>query len=221
MKTSDGPYSKLDKGLALRLSFILSVIAFLRPVEVRADGGMVLLRQSQGPFTITVFTPAEILAGASSDVTVLVQDRETAGVILDAEVILRLAPCRNLIAEQKQEFCGVDSNRNLAGKSDVASGPLLIPAVHGPAAAKFLYAAPLAFPEAGVWNLEVRVREGGHTVDIPASLAVKAPLSRLTGLVPYLSLPPIVIALFLLNLWLRDYQLGRRRSGSLAILEAR
>jgi hypothetical protein len=204
-----------------KLGLLLLLSAFLRPLEMRADGGIVRLRQSQGPFTVTVFTPAEILAESSSDVTVLVQDRETAGIIIDADVILRLAPPPHPLGDPKPEYCGVDSKLNLAGGSGVATGPILVRAVHAPTAAKFLYAAPLAFPEAGIWNLEVGVSRAGRAADISGSLAVKAPFSRLAAVAPYLSLPLIIIALFFVNLRLRERRVAPRRDFALALFPER
>jgi hypothetical protein len=58
------------------LLLIFSAIAF-------ADGGKVLLRQESGAFSITVFL-------ASSDLSVLVQDRTTLQPVLDADVTIRI-----------------------------------------------------------------------------------------------------------------------------------
>jgi hypothetical protein len=220
MKTRENLRPKPNWAFGLRLILTLSLSAFLRPLDVKADGGIVLLRQTQGPFTVTVFTPAEILAESASNVAVLVQDRETAKVILDADVDLRLAPPRDPVINPKREFCGVENKVNSSDGSGVVTSSLYAHAAHCSAAAKFLYSAPLAFPEAGVWNLNVRVARDGQTADIPGSLVVKVPFSRLSGAAPYLFFPLIVIGLFFVNLWLRECREGRGRSGSLIVFEA-
>jgi hypothetical protein len=221
MKTRVESRSGPDSGVASGMCLFLSFIAFSSPLVLRADGGAVLLRQSQGPFTVTVYTPAEVMADSSSDLTVLVQNRETAGVILDADVILQLAPPPNSIIDPRREYCGLENNVSVAEGSSIATGPYLVHTVLGSVAARFLYAASVAFPKAGNWSLEVLVSRNGQTTDIPSSLVVKTPGSRIASIGPYLSVPPVMIALFLVNLWLREYRVVRHPNGTSIVLEQR
>ncbi len=59
-------------------------------VTASADGGRVRMQQASGNFIITLFTMPEPLTTGDADFSVLVQDRATQQVLLDAAVALRL-----------------------------------------------------------------------------------------------------------------------------------
>ena len=61
------------------------------PRLAQADGGIVRARETRGPFLITIFTPSEVFTAAPLEVSVMVQDRETNQVVMDAVVELSLA----------------------------------------------------------------------------------------------------------------------------------
>jgi hypothetical protein len=65
--------------------------------------------------------------------------------------------------------------------------------------------ASLVLPptEAGQWELEVTIKQGKETASIPGQVSAAAPTPFLLSYWQSLSLPPIVIAVFALNQWLR------------------
>jgi len=68
---------------------------------------------------------------------------------------------------------------------------------------KLFYSALMNLPEAGQWELEVKIKQGKETASIHGQVSAAAPTSLLLSYWRSLSLPPIVIALFALNQWLK------------------
>jgi len=73
-----------------RIASVIAII-FMAAGSARADGGVVRVWRSEGPFTITVFTAADPIVAGPLDVSVLVQDRADGVPILDGRVTLELA----------------------------------------------------------------------------------------------------------------------------------
>jgi hypothetical protein len=67
----------------ISMTLVLMSVIFA-PRAANADGGAVQLREASGPFVVTVFAAPEPLRVGRIDTSVLVQDRETGRVILDA-----------------------------------------------------------------------------------------------------------------------------------------
>lgn len=137
-----------------------------------ADGGRVRLRQDAGPFAITVFTAPEPLAAGPADISVLVQDRQSGAVLLDAAVEIRLA-------------------------GPAGTAPVFASAV--PGTNRLLKAAAVALDRPGPWNVEVVVRREGETARVTCPLPVSPPVSRLASAWPFLAFPPAAVALFALR----------------------
>ena len=105
----------------------------LAPLIAHADGGTVQLREASGPFVVTVFTAPETFRAGPIDTSVLVQDRETGRVILDATV-------------------------NLAFQPAAGTGPRFqARATHAQARNKLLQAATIDMPAAGWWTIQISV----------------------------------------------------------------
>jgi hypothetical protein len=166
-------------GVALLLAFLVY------PAWLLADGGVIRLRQASGPFIVTVFTTATTLRAGPADVSVMVQDRKSQAVILDATVVLAIEP-----------------QTGTAGASEVL-------ATSRQATNKLLKAAVLNFPSAGTWLLTVTVRRGPQKVVVSTYLHVAPPLPRVAAIWPYLALPPFAILLFAANQALRRRTLSR------------
>jgi hypothetical protein len=66
-----------------------------------------------------------------------------------------------------------------------------------------LYAADIDFDVPGDWTLEATVKSGADSVRLSCGFPVSLSSGKATGLWPYLSLPPLAVALFALNQWLR------------------
>lgn len=136
-----------------------------------ADGGRLRLRQDAGPFRIAVFTAPEPLTAGPADVSVLVQDRTSGEVLLDADVeVLVAAPG--------------------GGRKN------LVPAPTG--ANRLLKAAVVSLAAPGNWRLEVVVRRAGQSARISATVPVGPPAPPWARVWPLLAAPPLAVALFVL-----------------------
>jgi len=191
---------------AARISFrtgsaILALI--LTPFLANADGGLVRTKQAQGPFIITLFTPADVSRGFPTDVTVLVQSRDTGEAVLDAEVALEFVDAAGAGFPAADPVCGLSQNATLLGPVDATGRPRSFPATHAEAANKLLYGTFVVFPAAGDWQLRATVRQGGQATTVMCILPVALGPPRLAGLWPCLVLPLLAIALFSTNQWLR------------------
>jgi hypothetical protein len=157
------------------LLLVAALLAFSS--RAQADGGSVELHQEVGPFVVTVFTAPVPLRAGPVDISVLVQDRASGQPVLDGEVVVRL-------------------------KSPGAI-TLMERATREAAQNKLLYSALISLPEEGQWELEVTINQGKETVSIPGQVSAAAPTPFLLSYWRSLSLPPIVIAVFALNRWLK------------------
>ena len=173
------------------------------PRLAKGDGGVIRLRETQGPFSVTVFASPEAAAGGLADLSVLVQGSESGKVVLDADVTFTLSPP---VGEMKQAdvFCSVPTAAMPLpdGISNLAS----VRASREQASNKLLYAAPVQLNTPGDWKLHVVVSRGTDTARFNCLLPVTLASGKLTGLWPYLLFPPLAIAAFSVNQWLR----GRR-----------
>src|SRR5262252_6064055 len=83
-----------EKGRAGQIIHYFAVVlsASLFPFLATADSGIIRTQENQGPFTITIFTPAEVSRGLPADITVMVQSRDSGEAVMDADVKLGFAP---------------------------------------------------------------------------------------------------------------------------------
>ncbi len=160
----------------------LLVAALCLPGLARADGGTLVLTRPAGLFVISVFSaPAPLRAGVA-DVSVLVQERSSAAVVLDAIVALRVhAPDGTTRAWT---------------------------ASHAAATNRLLQAALVELPAAGRWQLEVTVRRARDEATVGCELDVAPAGTRLAAAWPPLAVPPLAIALFV---WHQRLRRRRRR----------
>lgn len=183
---------------------LAAVLLFLLlPCHAKAHLGIVLSREARGPFVITVFTSSEVVRGQATDVSVLVQRRDSNEPILDAIVNLLLTPPRGSISQQADAICGQPAPMALATTSGSRDGQSMIAARREQSLNKLLYAASVNLPLAGPWELEALVRHGADSAKLTCEIPVGLPARRLDGLVPYLALPLLLVALFATNQRLR------------------
>jgi len=159
---------------------------------------VVRARETQGPFTVTIFSPAESSTSVATDVTVMVQRSDSDEVLLDASVDLGFSPPAGASIRADELLCGQSGTTLVPRAQPIA-------ATCAQAANKLLYGASIVLPIAGDWQLRASVRRGDDAADFTCTLPVRASSSRLAILWPYLAIPPIAIALFALN-----QLLGRR-----------
>ena len=167
----------------------------------RGDGGIIRLRETQGPFSVTVFSSPEAISGGLTDLSALIQERETGKVVLDADVSFGVSPPVGSALSQSEEFCGSPKAAMLL--SEGMNNPAGVRATREQASNKLLYAAPLELNAAGDWKLHVLVSRGTDTARFECLVPVTLRSGKLTGLWPYLSLPPLAVMAFALNQWLR------------------
>jgi len=187
------PTSCLAQTFAVMLVFL--------PCLAHAHLGVVRLRQTQGPFAITVFTSPEIVRGRATEVSVMVQRRDSNEAILDATVNFVLTPPRGAILDPTDPICSKSSL--MTRGTTLQIGPATIPATREQSPNKLLYAASVNFPSAGSWQLETLVRHQADSTNLTCEIPVGLPARRLAGLIPYLALPVLLVALFAVNQWLR------------------
>jgi hypothetical protein len=157
----------------------LLTMGMLAPLALHADGGTVQLREASGPFVVTVFTAPETLRAGPIDTSVLIQDRETGRVILDAAV-------------------------NLAVEPAAGTGPRFqMRATQAQARNKLLQAAAIDIPAPGWWTMHISVSRNGAQAAVATKVLVQPAAAQLAGIWPYLILPPVAIALFVLHQALR------------------
>jgi hypothetical protein len=180
-----------------------ALLLLLAPGVAQADLGIVLSRESQGPLVITLFSSSEPVQGRTSDLSVLVQRRDSKDPILDASVSLAFTPPPDSILEQDEAICGQHMPMKSGTTSGVEGEQPMIEARREQSINKLLYSAPVNFPVAGSWKLETLVRHGPNSAKFTCQIPVGVPARRIAGLAPYLVLPAVLVALFAANQWLR------------------
>ena len=101
-----------------------------------ADGGRLRLHEPAGSFMVTLFTSPDPLAQGQADFSVAVEQRDSAGLVENADVTLILTP--------------IDGN----------GARLVLHASHSGATSRFLQAANFTLPHSGVWDLTIVVQQG-------------------------------------------------------------
>jgi hypothetical protein len=183
----------------------ITLLALFVPRDAKGDGGVIRLRETQGPFSVTVFSSPDAAAGGLADVSVLVQGRETGNPLLDADVSLTLSPPDGMARKQSEEFCSLPTAA--MSLPNGINNPASVRATREQASNKLLYAAQLELRAAGNWWLHVNVSHGSDNATFDCFLPVSATSVKLSGLWPYLAFPPIAIVAFAMNQRLRRHSL--------------
>jgi hypothetical protein len=179
------------------------LIFLLPPYPAKADLGIVRAREVRGSFVITMFTSSELVRGRATDVSVMVQKRDSNEAILDATVSFVLTPPRGSILDRTDPMCGLPTPMALGPTLGSQDGPAIIRARREQSLNKLLYAAPINLPLAGPWKLEALIRHGADAAKLTCEIPVNLPARRFIGLVPYLTLPLLAVTVFAMNQWLR------------------
>jgi hypothetical protein len=172
--------ARIDGALTvLRALFLLNLVAvalFAQACPALADGGILQLQRASGPFVITVFTAPAPLRVGPADISIMVQDSGSYRLVLDAEVAVSI--CREGGGETVEAEARRERSKN-----------------------KLLYAALLSPPEEGRWMLAVTVVNNSQKTRISGPINVAPRRSFLLTCWWTLVLPPIAIALFVINQW--------------------
>jgi len=171
--------------------------------NARADGGVVRFRGVQGPFVVTIFTTPAPTPNNDTDVSLMVQRRDSNDAILDATVDLRVTPPPLFVARPIGQLCGLPGVALVGQKPEQGFTQPSVRATRVQASNKLLYAAPIRFGVPGNWTLDAVVTRGSDSARASCVIAVGPPAGRLIGLLPYLTLPPMGVLLFAINQILR------------------
>src|ERR1041385_2845167 len=94
-------------GFRFQVCIATTLLVLLVPRIAMGDGGIIWLREVQGPFSVTLFSSPETASGGFTEVSALIQEKESGKVILDADVRLALIPPDGSALNQSDEFCAV------------------------------------------------------------------------------------------------------------------
>jgi cytochrome c oxidase assembly factor CtaG len=170
--------SRSIEAISFLLLFAVSglCLAHLSASSSDDDDQVLRLRQQSNSFAVSVFAAREDLEVGASDFNVLVQDRETQEVLLDAIVDLRA---------QKTNDSGVTEPIHATTESEN----------------KFLQTASLNLPATGEWILKVAVERGAQHADF--SLPLRVVKSDAGFSVPWAYLLLLVLSVVLLFTYVR------------------
>ena len=169
--------------LGPRWSLLLLVVILLPPFvrTARADGGAVLWQRTSAPFTITLFPSEMPLRPGPADLSVLLERTEERSPILDAQVFIELEHEAGMVIHAE--------------------------ATRSQARNKLLSCSLINLPASVKWKMGLHVIRGDNKVEVLGDLVVAAAQPVLLSYWELISLPPVIIILFIINRWL-----GRRRS---------
>ena len=169
----------------MRARLVLAAVLFACAGAVAADGGRLRSYGEAGEFRVAIFTWPEPLSAGPTDVSILVQERESGEAILDAAVTVELSGPGGVTAR--------------------------VPAGHHARNRLFYGTAVDLAP--GAWTVTARIRRGTAEAESRASFEVGTSRPRATERWPwpYLTLPPLAVALFAANRGLRNRERRRRK----------
>jgi hypothetical protein len=148
-----------------------------------ADGGTISLSSQNSAYQITVFTAPTPFRAGPVDISVLVQDGQTAEPLTTARVTVRMSKPPQFV--------------------------LVYPATTADATNKLFHSAHLQLPEPGNWRIEVEVQGQHGQAMIGGDIAAAPPLPRWLEMWPWFGWPALVVALFSLHKLLTRPRLDR------------
>ncbi len=169
-----------DDELAMRSIYGVISLALVCAGSLSADGGTLILRQTAGPLTISIFSSPEPLRVGAGDISVMVQRSDDKSTVLDATVKLHL------------------THTTPDGISEV-----FVPATHAKATNKLLYASQVNLTADGAWKLVSTVDSKAGSAEVAVNIDVMPPEPRIFAYWPYFAVVPLIIILFAINQWLK------------------
>ena len=193
-----------------RIWVAIALLAAFAPQFAKGDGGVVLLHEAKGPFSVTVFLAPEVTRGGFTDISVLVQSRTNGDVVLDADIRLTIEPPQDLVARVGAEsICGTSPASVLSPSAYPGQQQGIFPATREQASNKLLYAAALTLNGKGDWRLHINVSRESDSAEFDCLIPVIQASANTQGLWPYLLIPFIAITTFALNQKLRRQTVGQ------------
>ena len=144
----------------------------------RADGGTLRLWDRQDRYEIAVFTAPSPFVAGPVDISVLVLDSATGQPVLDANVIVKVAPL---------------------GRPEAA---VLHPATSGAATNKLFYATPFELSVSGFYLVEVVIEGAKQNAQVRFEVEAANDLTQRIVLWPWICWPAPVIVLYGIHQWL-------------------
>ena len=130
------------------------------------------MRQSAGPFVVSLFTTPESLATGSADLSVMVEEQGSGSILLDADVAVTLT------------------------SEDARVAPVIAHLSHAHATNRLLEDAVVQLPQAGRWRAVIHVSEAGREASVTTVLTVANYSARRGTVWLFAVLPVFAIALF-------------------------
>jgi hypothetical protein len=173
---------------------VLLVVAVLQQPFglLHADGGTVRLVKKVGNYRISVFTSPIPVRVGPVDVSVLVQNAATGGLVSEARISVRAWP-----REQKEA-----SIQRLATKEMATN--------------KLFQAAVFELPEVGLWDVNVFIEGLSEPIEVQFEMEASQGLPRIWELAPWVCWPAVAILLFCVHKWLVE----RKQHTSIQIKKA-
>jgi hypothetical protein len=173
--------------LGLRWSFLLVVFISLSPLVqiARADGGVVIFQRASPPFTITLFSTEMPLTPGPADLSVLLEHPVGHSPILDAQVFI-------ILEHENGTIIRSEATRNQARN-------------------KLLYCSLITLPKSGNWKMMLHIIRGDEKAEMLYDLVVTTPPPVLVSNWKLISIPPVIIMLFIINQWLHGNALTKRQ----------
>ena len=166
---------RVRKTSHLFLPILIGLFVLVR--IARADGGVVMCQRTSAPFTITLFSSEMPLRPGPADLSVLLEHPVGHSPVLDAQVFINLE-------HESGTIIRTEATRSQARN-------------------KLLYCSLLTLPKAGHWKMMLHVVRGNEKADMLYDLVVTELPPVLISNWTLISLPPLVIILFLFNQSLR------------------
>jgi hypothetical protein len=151
---------------------IVALVLACAAAAAHADGGRLQMRQSAGPFVVSLFTTPESLATGSADLSVMVEEQGSGSILLDADVAVTLT------------------------SQDARLAPVIAHLSHAHATNRLLEDAVVQLPHAGRWRAVIHVSEAGREASVTTVLTVANYSARRGTVWLFALLPVCAIALF-------------------------
>jgi hypothetical protein len=163
---------------------VVGVVVLLFPSALlRADGGVVRLREQAGPYQVTVFTSPTPFRAGPVDISVLVQNASSGQCVTEMRITVHLT-------------------------SRTGGRVLEVPATTEAATNKLLHAAVFELPQPGWWEVEITIEAADGPAVVRFGVQAEEPAPRWLELWPWFAWPVVVVVLFAVH-----QVLVRRRNG--------
>lgn len=171
--------------------YLLLLLLLIPATRAFADGGRLRFREPAGPFTVTLFTTPDPLTKGRADFSVAIERPDTTGLVENAHATFILTSQKN------------------------PSQRIVLHASRSQATSRFLEAANFTLPQAGIWQIDVIVRDGNQTGQCSGQFQVYKEDLATSERAWQIAFVPIMVLLFFLHQW-RKREVARRHRARLA-----